>query len=384
MRIDLNGKAALVTGGATGIGRGVALALAQAGADVALTYRSHDGAQVAKEIGALGRRSAAYALDATDSAQIDQWSTGPPPISAARSTFSSTMPAGCSPALPIVGDVRRALAPGDRRQPVQCVRRAPARCCGRCRTVAGSSTSPRVAGRNGGGRARPPTGVEGGHARADPGPAKEVGPRGITVNAVAPGLILDTPFHEEFTPPSEQQAAIDSTPLRSAGFPDDWREPCSTWPRTSDRSAPARSSTSTAVRTSADQRYDVSCRRLALIRRGFCHGPAMRVMGFRVSIVDDMTECGVPRGRHVLEDALERGRRAEHALQLPLGHLVHAGLEVLAVQPSRHVKVLLHRLTARSGSRSWIACRCSRAAAVRPGAPAGRTGCAASARTSGW
>ncbi|MEO0745456.1 MAG: SDR family NAD(P)-dependent oxidoreductase, partial [Pseudomonadota bacterium] len=38
---DLTGRRALVTGGATGIGEGIALALAEAGADVALTYRSH-------------------------------------------------------------------------------------------------------------------------------------------------------------------------------------------------------------------------------------------------------------------------------------------------------------------------------------------------------
>ena len=71
MTQDLTGRRALVTGGGTGIGRATALALARAGADVALTYRSHDGSPVAAEIEALGRRSGAFALDATDQAEVD-------------------------------------------------------------------------------------------------------------------------------------------------------------------------------------------------------------------------------------------------------------------------------------------------------------------------
>jgi 3-oxoacyl-[acyl-carrier protein] reductase/pteridine reductase len=61
----LRGKSALVTGGARRIGRGIALALAEAGADVAITYRtSHaEAAETAREIEALGRRSLAVDCD---------------------------------------------------------------------------------------------------------------------------------------------------------------------------------------------------------------------------------------------------------------------------------------------------------------------------------
>ena len=53
------------------------------------------------------------------------------------------------------------------------------------------------------------------------GLAKEVASRGITVNALAPGLILGTPFHATFTQESAQQATIARTPLARAGAPDD-------------------------------------------------------------------------------------------------------------------------------------------------------------------
>jgi 3-oxoacyl-[acyl-carrier protein] reductase/pteridine reductase len=61
----LGGKSALVTGGARRIGRGIALALAEAGADVALTFRaSHaEAVETAREIESLGRRSLAVECD---------------------------------------------------------------------------------------------------------------------------------------------------------------------------------------------------------------------------------------------------------------------------------------------------------------------------------
>lgn len=64
----LGGRAVLVTGASSGIGRAIALAAARAGADVALTYRANeDGAREAeREIVAFGRRAAVIRLDVTD------------------------------------------------------------------------------------------------------------------------------------------------------------------------------------------------------------------------------------------------------------------------------------------------------------------------------
>jgi NAD(P)-dependent dehydrogenase (short-subunit alcohol dehydrogenase family) len=66
--INLAGKRALVTGGSRGIGAAIALALAEHGADVALTYqRSSERARaVVKSIEQLGRRAAAIEADSTD------------------------------------------------------------------------------------------------------------------------------------------------------------------------------------------------------------------------------------------------------------------------------------------------------------------------------
>src|SRR5579859_5051936 len=62
MEVSLKGRVALVTGGSRGIGQAIALALAQAGADVAVNYRRDQGAAEAtvKEIEALGRKAKAY------------------------------------------------------------------------------------------------------------------------------------------------------------------------------------------------------------------------------------------------------------------------------------------------------------------------------------
>lgn len=61
---DLKGKVAIVTGGAGGIGRALALGLADAGADVIVASRRLEHLEpVAKEIKALGRKSLAVTVD---------------------------------------------------------------------------------------------------------------------------------------------------------------------------------------------------------------------------------------------------------------------------------------------------------------------------------
>lgn len=64
---DLTGKTALITGGARGIGREIALALAKAGADLAITSRTEEELQsTAEEAKALSRACMYEALDVRD------------------------------------------------------------------------------------------------------------------------------------------------------------------------------------------------------------------------------------------------------------------------------------------------------------------------------
>src|ERR1700729_2676158 len=71
-RFSLAGKNAVVTGGSRGIGRAIALGLAEAGADVALTYREKraEADAVVREIEALGRHAMALQMDVTDRASV--------------------------------------------------------------------------------------------------------------------------------------------------------------------------------------------------------------------------------------------------------------------------------------------------------------------------
>lgn len=72
--MELAGQAAIVTGASRGIGRGIAVALAQAGADVAINFRSHpeEAEQVAAEVKACGRRALLLPGDVSDEQAVER------------------------------------------------------------------------------------------------------------------------------------------------------------------------------------------------------------------------------------------------------------------------------------------------------------------------
>ncbi len=71
---NLIGKVALVTGASRGIGRAIALALAGAGANIAVNYRSRDSeaAEVLLQVRRLGRLAVAVKADVSVSADVDR------------------------------------------------------------------------------------------------------------------------------------------------------------------------------------------------------------------------------------------------------------------------------------------------------------------------
>jgi len=72
VRKVLKGQKALVTGASSGIGKGIAIALAHAGADVVVNYRSgpEAAAQVVEEAAHCGSRVYAHQADVADEAQV--------------------------------------------------------------------------------------------------------------------------------------------------------------------------------------------------------------------------------------------------------------------------------------------------------------------------
>jgi 3-oxoacyl-[acyl-carrier protein] reductase len=70
--IDLAGRVALVTGASRGIGRAIALSLAEAGADVAVNFftRAVEAEDVGRQVRAIGRRAVVVAADVSDSGAV--------------------------------------------------------------------------------------------------------------------------------------------------------------------------------------------------------------------------------------------------------------------------------------------------------------------------
>jgi 2-deoxy-D-gluconate 3-dehydrogenase len=69
---DLHGKTALVTGGAVGLGAGMALGLAQAGADIIVVTRNDKTRETQDQITALGRKVHTIVADLSDQGVIDR------------------------------------------------------------------------------------------------------------------------------------------------------------------------------------------------------------------------------------------------------------------------------------------------------------------------
>src|SRR5215469_4553385 len=70
-------RCAVVTGASRGIGRSIALALAEAGVDIAVTARTtSELEELAERIRGMGRRAYAVACDVTDQVEVERMAAG--------------------------------------------------------------------------------------------------------------------------------------------------------------------------------------------------------------------------------------------------------------------------------------------------------------------
>lgn len=224
MQIDLTGRRALVTGGGSGIGAAIARELGARGADVAVHYASSaEGAeQIVGELTAAGRSSVALQGDLTVTADAERVVAGA--VEALGGLDIVVNNAGH-----LIGRATVAEMSDEHWHRVIDVNLTSAFAVSRAaaphlaasergRVVVMSS----LAAENGGGQgsvayATAKAGAVG-FTRAL---AKEFAPNGVTVNAVAPGFIEDTAFHNTFTPPEAQQNMIAGIPLQRAGTVED-------------------------------------------------------------------------------------------------------------------------------------------------------------------
>jgi 3-oxoacyl-[acyl-carrier protein] reductase len=189
----LDGRAAIVTGAASGIGAATARRLAEAGADVVLGWYggdSHDVEPVAVEVEAAGRRAVAVECDVRRTEDVQQLigsaleHFGRLDIVLANAGIARDIPADT-----LSDDDWRALTEVDLLGVFRCFREAlPAMtAAGWGRLLATSSISGAVVGWP---RHAHYVTAKAGLIGLVKSLAVELGPRGITVNGVAPGVIV--------------------------------------------------------------------------------------------------------------------------------------------------------------------------------------------------
>ncbi|MFI8527225.1 SDR family NAD(P)-dependent oxidoreductase [Promicromonospora sukumoe] len=224
MAIDMTDVRVLVTGAGHGIGRGIALGLAAAGADVVVHYGSSAdaAAQTVADIEALGRKAVAVRADVTVTEDVDR-------LVAESVAFLGGLDVVVCNAGHLIGRVPVAEMSDEHFASVVDVNLgATFRTCRAAIPHLLESDRPRIvamsslAAHNGGGPgsvvyAASKAGVRG----FVKGLAKELGPQGVTVNAVAPGYIADTAFHGTFSSAEAQQKMVAGTPVGRPGTVDD-------------------------------------------------------------------------------------------------------------------------------------------------------------------
>lgn len=224
----LAGKRALVTAGAQGIGAAITRALLAAGCHVALHYhtRAREAEALSAQGGAQGLQVPIFAADLRSPGTAEE-------LVATAVEHLGGLDLLINNAGSLVG--RRALAEADDTfweevfdVNVSSLRRvtraaAPHLIASAAKNGGASIVNvSSLAGRKGGhGGSLAYATAKGAVLTFTRALAQELGPSGVRVNAVAPGLILGTSFHQTHTSPESARATIAGIPLGRAGSPDD-------------------------------------------------------------------------------------------------------------------------------------------------------------------
>ncbi|HEY9720710.1 MAG TPA: 3-oxoacyl-ACP reductase family protein [Oscillatoriaceae cyanobacterium] len=217
MRLD--GRIALVTGASSGIGRAIAIAFAEAGADVAINYRDNErGAhEVASEIEKLGRRAMPVRADVTHPREVEDmvelvtgaWQRLDVLVNNAgvvrrgslfeidAAMWDDVVDVNLKGAFLCAQSAARWMLPSGRGAIVNIAS---------MRGVEGGSTSMHYAA------------AKGGLITLTKSLARELAPA-IRVNAVAPGYV-ETRIQADLTP-EKRREIIASTPLKRIGLPEE-------------------------------------------------------------------------------------------------------------------------------------------------------------------
>jgi 3-oxoacyl-[acyl-carrier protein] reductase len=215
----LQGKVAIITGGNTGIGRAVALAYADEGADVAVAWfeRQPEARSLVQAVEKKGRRVLAVHTDVTIEGQVRAL------VARVRETLGRidilVNNAGIQRAQPItetsLEDWERMMAAHLRGAFLCCREVAPLMIAQRSGRIILVTSQLAYLGRP---RYTAYSAAKGGLLTFTRALAQELAPHGILVNSVAPGLI-DTGFDP--LPEETKQAHAASLPLKRLGQPED-------------------------------------------------------------------------------------------------------------------------------------------------------------------
>ena len=223
MDFDFGGQVVLVTGGASGIGRGIAEAFGARGARVALTYLSStQGAEeTVATINDAGGSAYAIHADLTREDQVEhvvsdviqKYGRIDVLVANTGGLIQRSPVADCSLEL-----WNQALALNLTSTFLCCRAVLPRMIEAKQGAIVTISS---LAAHDGGGQgAAHYAATKGAVITFTKALAKEVGPQGIRVNGIAPGLI-GTQFHDRFSTADMRSGAVSRTPLRREGTPAD-------------------------------------------------------------------------------------------------------------------------------------------------------------------